>query len=97
MTQLLMFGEQLKSINQTITRFFARHFGRLDLHSRQRNMECIAMKSKLTETVQVRITPEELAQISAKAASEDRSISNCLRQLVKAGMSAAGSERQQAA
>lgn len=54
------------------------------------------MKPKLTETVQVRITPEELAQISARAAAQDRSISNCLRQLLKAGMTAAG-EQQAAA
>jgi uncharacterized protein (DUF1778 family) len=54
------------------------------------------MKPKLTETVQLRITPEELAQIEAKAAAEDRSVSNFLRQLVKAGI-AVGSEQQQAA
>jgi hypothetical protein len=53
-------------------------------------------KTKLTETVQLRITPEELAQIEAKAAAEDRSISNCLRQLVKAGI-AVDSEQQHAA
>lgn len=54
-------------------------------------------KTKLTETVRLRVSPAELAQIEAKAASEDRSISNCLRQLVKAGMSAAGSVQPHAA
>jgi len=54
-------------------------------------------KPKRTVAVQLRITPDELAQIEAKAASEDRSVSNFLRQMVKAAMSAAGSERQQAA
>ena len=54
-------------------------------------------KPKLTETVQTRVTPEELAQIEAMAAAEERSISSCLRLLVKAGMSAAALERQQAA
>ena len=51
-------------------------------------------KARLTASVLVRLTAAELAQIEAKAASEDRSISNCLRQLVKAGMSAAGSEHR---
>jgi hypothetical protein len=54
-------------------------------------------KARLTASVQVRLTPAELAQIEAKAAAADRSISNFLRQLVKAGMSAAGSEQRQAA
>jgi hypothetical protein len=63
-----------------------------------RVMERFSMaKSKLTETVRLRISPEDLAQVEAKAAAEDRSISSCLRLLVKAGMSAAGSEQQQAA
>jgi len=54
-------------------------------------------KSKLTETVRLRISPEELAQVEARAAAEERSVSSCLRRLVKAGMSAAGSKQQQAA
>jgi hypothetical protein len=57
----------------------------------------MAKAARLTESVQLRFTPAELAQIEARAAEEDRSISNCLRQLVKAGMSAVSSERQQAA
>jgi hypothetical protein len=60
-----------------------------------RVMERFSMaKSKLTVTVRLRISPEDLAQ---EAAAEDRSISSCLRLLAKAGMSAAGSEQQQAA
>jgi hypothetical protein len=53
-------------------------------------------KARLTESVQVRLTPAELAQLEAKAAAEDRSISNCLRQLVKAGI-AVDAEHQHAA
>ena len=54
-------------------------------------------KPKRTEAVQLRVTPDELAQIEAKAASEGRSISNCLWQMFKTAMSTAGSDQQQAA
>jgi hypothetical protein len=54
-------------------------------------------KTKLTETVRLRVSPQELAEIEAKAAAEERSVSSCLRRLVKAGMSAVSSEQQQAA
>ncbi len=50
------------------------------------------MKPKLTETVQVRLTPQELVAIETIAENENRSLSNCLRQLVKAGMTATGFE-----
>ncbi len=52
------------------------------------------MKPKLTETVQVRLTPQELVAIETIAENENRSLSNCLRQLVKAGMTATGFEHQ---
>jgi hypothetical protein len=68
--------------------------GKIRIDPDRIKQEQFAMKPKLTKTVLLRITPEELAQIEAKAAAEDRSISNCLRQLVKAGMSAAGSEQR---
>jgi hypothetical protein len=51
------------------------------------------MKAKLTEQVQTRLTAEELAQIEARAAAEQRSVSNCIRQLVKLGMTAADQRR----
>ena len=54
-------------------------------------------KTKLTETVRLRISSEVLAQVEARAAAEERSVSSCLRRLVKAGMIAVGSEHQQAA
>lgn len=54
-------------------------------------------KTKLTETVRLRISSEVLAQVEARAAAEERSVSSCLRRLVKAGMNAVGSEHQQAA
>ena len=55
------------------------------------------MKPKLTETVQVRLTPQELVAIETIAENENRSLSNCLRQLVKAGMTATGFEQRAAA
>jgi hypothetical protein len=60
-----------------------------------RGVICMA-KSKLSEKLQLRVSKAELEQIEAKAAAEERSISSCLRLLVKAGMTA-GSEQQRAA
>jgi hypothetical protein len=55
------------------------------------------MKARRTKTVQLRVSEAELEQIEARAAAEDRSISNCLLRLIKAGMSASNSEQQHAA
>jgi hypothetical protein len=52
------------------------------------------MKQRLSEKVQVSLTPSELLQIESMAAAEERSVSNTLRQLIKAGMTAAGSEQR---
>lgn len=57
----------------------------------------MAKPNKLTKQVPVLFPEEEYEQVTARAAAEQRSVSNCIRNLVRLGLSAANQQQPRVA